>query len=118
MATGSQEELVKITQAELSNHKKESDCWLAIHGKVYNVTSFKKHPGGFEILEDNAGKDATKPFDDIDHSESAKQDLAKYYIGEYIKDELIPPSDSKFNYLILVPIFIILLAIALSSLYA
>lgn len=31
---------------ELQKHTSERDCWLAIHGKVYNVTEFlDEHPG-------------------------------------------------------------------------
>jgi hypothetical protein len=31
---------------ELRNHSSETDCWLAIHGKVYDVTEFlDEHPG-------------------------------------------------------------------------
>lgn len=34
------------TLEELKEHTTESDCWLAIHGKVYNVTDFlDEHPG-------------------------------------------------------------------------
>ncbi len=35
-----------ITLAELSAHSTEKDCWIAIHGKVYDVTNFlDSHPG-------------------------------------------------------------------------
>jgi cytochrome b involved in lipid metabolism len=34
------------TLEDLKQHTTESDCWLAIHGKVYNVTDFlDEHPG-------------------------------------------------------------------------
>jgi cytochrome b involved in lipid metabolism len=34
------------TVEELLKHTTEEDCWLAIHGKVYNVTDFlDEHPG-------------------------------------------------------------------------
>ncbi|ODV59906.1 FMN-dependent alpha-hydroxy acid dehydrogenase ASCRUDRAFT_36853 [Ascoidea rubescens DSM 1968] len=60
----------KISSEELAKHTSEKDCWLAIHGKVYDMTTFlEEHPGGSKILLKYAGKDATKPFDQI-HSTS------------------------------------------------
>ena len=39
------------TQAELAKHTSRDDCWVAIHGKVYDVTQFLSiHPGGVEAL--------------------------------------------------------------------
>ncbi len=36
----------RITAAELSRHNNASDCWVAIKGKVYDVTAFLyEHPG-------------------------------------------------------------------------
>ena len=105
-----------IHQSELKKHTAEDDMWFAIHGKVYDVTNFNTHPGGKEILLDNAGKDASKPFDDIEHSVSAKRDLEDYYVGEYIPG-LEHEQSRKFNYLVLIPLLIIILGIALSNLW-
>ena len=53
-----------VTAAELARHSTRDDCWCAIHGKVYNVTSFlDDHPGGANIMVKYAGKDATRAFD-------------------------------------------------------
>lgn len=39
-------ETKSYTVEELKEHTTEEDCWLAIHGKVYNVTEFlDEHPG-------------------------------------------------------------------------
>ncbi|OTB13534.1 hypothetical protein K445DRAFT_24707 [Daldinia sp. EC12] len=52
--------------AEVSNHKSEESCWMVLHGKVYDITSFvPKHPGGKSILLKNAGQDASAAFDSI-----------------------------------------------------
>lgn len=32
----------EITLSELSNHNNESDCWMSIDGKVYDVTAYLK----------------------------------------------------------------------------
>jgi cytochrome b involved in lipid metabolism len=40
------EETKAYTLEELKQHTTETDCWLAINGKVYNVTDFlDEHPG-------------------------------------------------------------------------
>ncbi|QCE15524.1 cytochrome b5 [Vigna unguiculata] len=71
------------TFAEVANHNKTKDCWLVISGKVYDVTPFmEEHPGGDEVLLSATGKDATNDFEDVGHSDTARDMMAKYYIGE------------------------------------
>jgi cytochrome b involved in lipid metabolism len=37
-----------ISMQEVAKHNKMNDCWVAIHGKVYNVSDFlPEHPGGY-----------------------------------------------------------------------
>lgn len=48
---------------ELANHNNAKDCWMAIDGKVYDVTTYVgQHPGGVEILK-GCGKDASNLFE-------------------------------------------------------
>lgn len=92
----------KFTLAQVKEHRAESDLWIVIRDKVYDVTKFLKevcmnrnkcqcvahahkpvrfnfvsfidffqHPGGEDVLKEVAGKDATKDFDDVGHSDSA-----------------------------------------------
>ncbi|KAG2399633.1 cytochrome b5 [Vigna umbellata] len=71
------------TFGEVAKHNKTKDCWLVISGKVYDVTPFmEEHPGGDEVLLSATGKDATNDFEDVGHSDSARDMMAKYYIGE------------------------------------
>lgn len=50
---------------------------------MYDVTSFlEEHPGGDEVLLTASGKDATVDFEDVGHSDDAKELMNKYFIGE------------------------------------
>ena len=54
-------------------------CWVAIHGRAYDLSSFvSDHPGGQAILWDYAGKDASKAFDLAYHSQPAFKAMAQY----------------------------------------
>jgi cytochrome b involved in lipid metabolism len=38
--------LARITPTELAKHNTKEDAWIAIQGKVYNVTAYvSRHPG-------------------------------------------------------------------------
>jgi L-lactate dehydrogenase (cytochrome) len=55
-----------ITLEELAKHNSKDDCWVALHGKVYNLTSFlNRHPGGSKVILREAGKDGTEAFSAI-----------------------------------------------------
>merc|ERR1712142_154042 len=57
--------------------------WTVIHDRVYDVTKFlDEHPGGEEIMIENAGIDSTEAFEDVGHSTDAREMLAEYLIGE------------------------------------
>ncbi|KAF8348837.1 peroxisomal acyl-CoA-dehydrogenase [Amanita rubescens] len=62
MATKS---LQRFTRDDVSKHNTESDLWVIIDAKVYDLSRFKNlHPGGLSVLTDEevAGKDATEAF--------------------------------------------------------
>jgi cytochrome b involved in lipid metabolism len=45
-----------VAPDELRQHVDEKDCWLAIHGKVYDVSSYLvDHPGGLDVMMEFAG---------------------------------------------------------------
>lgn len=47
----------QFTTEEVAQHNKPDDCWVTLHGKVYDVTAFlKEHPGGKAVLLRAAGK--------------------------------------------------------------
>lgn len=41
-----------------------------------------QHPGGEEVLLEQAGSDATESFEDVGHSTDAREMLNQFYIGE------------------------------------
>ena len=58
--------------------------WVVIYGKVFDLTQFyMEHPGGYEVIEEYGGKDATQMFEEGDHCAASVRDLKKHYIGEY-----------------------------------
>ncbi|XP_073306059.1 cytochrome b5-like [Primulina huaijiensis] len=89
---------------EVAGHNKHKDCWIIINGKVYDVTPFMEdHPGGDEVLLSATGKDATDDFEDVGHSDSAREMMHKYVIGEIDmstvprKRTYILPQEAKYN---------------------
>ncbi|GMH29593.1 hypothetical protein Nepgr_031436 [Nepenthes gracilis] len=89
---------------EVSKHSATKDCWLIISGKVYDVSTFMDdHPGGDEVLLSATGKDATDDFEDIGHSDTAREMMEKYCIGELdvstlpVKRVYIPPQQPHYN---------------------
>ncbi|XP_072492556.1 cytochrome b5 type B isoform X2 [Notamacropus eugenii] len=75
---------------EVAKRNSDKDVWIVIHGRVYDITRFlSEHPGGEEVLMEQAGRDATESFEDVGHSSDAKQMLKQYFIGE------VHPSDRK-----------------------
>lgn len=73
----SKTELRCITVAELKSKNTEQECWLCIHGRVYDVTKFlSEHPGGDDILLDVAGaQDATQEFNNTGHSQTDRKSV-------------------------------------------
>ncbi|KAL1413526.1 hypothetical protein Q8F55_001300 [Vanrija albida] len=56
----------KISLAQLAKHSHSKSLWVAVDGKVYDVTDFlERHPGGSKILAENGGKDVSKLFHSI-----------------------------------------------------
>ncbi|XP_077420584.1 cytochrome b5 type B [Vanacampus margaritifer] len=76
------------TLEDIQSHNLSNDTWLIIHDKVYDVTTFlEEHPGGEEVLLEQAGADATESFEDVGHSTDAREMLQQFYIGELHIDD-------------------------------
>jgi len=54
---------IRVTTSELSRHNTDSDVWIAIQGRVYDISQYISfHPGGkYQILR-GKGIDATELF--------------------------------------------------------
>ena len=75
--------MLKYTLDQVSDHTDRKNMWMVIHGKVYDITKFlEDHPGGEEVLIELAGQDATEAFEEIGHSDDARELLDKFYVGE------------------------------------
>ncbi|KAJ3074485.1 hypothetical protein HDU98_011168 [Podochytrium sp. JEL0797] len=52
-----------FTHKEIADHNTSGSCFLAIHSKVYDLTTFlPSHPGGSRIILKEAGTDATAAY--------------------------------------------------------
>ncbi|XP_045537101.1 cytochrome b5 reductase 4 isoform X1 [Papilio machaon] len=71
-----------VHPSELATHNTKNDAWLAIRGRVYNITHYLPyHPGGPEELMRGAGIDATELFDKVHPWVNYDSLLAKCLIG-------------------------------------
>lgn len=92
------EELQEFTYEEVSAHNSKKDLWVVIGGKVYNISPFvDEHPGGEEVLLDTAGQDSTEAFDDVGHSDEAREILAGLLKGTLKGSPLAPKPIGKLS---------------------
>ncbi len=74
----------KVTLEEVQQHNTFDDCWIIIHGKVYDFSEWKDHhPGGPFVARMYAGKDATAEFGTY-HSRLAEKHMAHFCVGDVI----------------------------------
>lgn len=76
-----------FTLAQVAAHADAKSCWMAIHGKVYDVTAYiDLHPADPQVILKHCGKEASRGWDTKDagrpHSSRAATLLERYYIGE------------------------------------
>lgn len=73
-----------ISLEELAKHNNAESCWLAIDGKVYDVTDYD-HPGGKEMLMRGCGRDCSEIFKQKREqgifTKEAEEDIQKYLVG-------------------------------------
>jgi len=74
-----------LSLEEVAKHSTQSDCWLIISGKVYDLSPFSMHPGGTAFVP-FCGKDATTAFQTKagrgkNHSANAYSLMPNFEIG-------------------------------------
>ena len=71
------------TMAEVAAHGTAADCWSAIQGTVYDLTSWvAQHPGGSRAITSLCGTDGTAAFNAAHRGQgSPAQELASLAIG-------------------------------------
>ena len=73
-----------VSLAELKKHDTPDDCWVAIHGTVYDLTEFAdEHPAGAQSIHNLAGKDGTQAFAAV-HGKDMLKDFEEDLIGPLI----------------------------------
>ncbi|XP_033153702.1 cytochrome b5 reductase 4 [Drosophila mauritiana] len=87
--------VVPVSRTELARHNKVDDAWMAIRGRVFNVTRYMDfHPGGVDELMRGVGRDATKLFDEVHAWVNYPQLLGKCYVGPLKENETKPAKES------------------------
>lgn len=71
---------------EVARHDTAGDCWMAIEGEVYDLTSYiPKHPTPAAVITAHCGTEATRAMRTKgygnDHSQFAWKSLSDYSIG-------------------------------------
>src|SRR5690606_40679412 len=77
----------RISLDELAAHSTDKDCWIAVEGKVYDITAYlPSHPVPPAVLLAWCGKEATEGMRTKgygrDHSPAAWGMLEAYRVGE------------------------------------
>uniref|UniRef100_A0A8B9CQZ8 Cytochrome b5 n=1 Tax=Anser brachyrhynchus TaxID=132585 RepID=A0A8B9CQZ8_9AVES len=68
---------------EVQRHNTSQSTWIILHHRIYDVTKFlDEHPGGEEVLREQAGGDATENFEDVGHSTDARTLSESFIVGE------------------------------------
>ncbi|KAI4258492.1 MAG: hypothetical protein L6R42_005064 [Xanthoria sp. 1 TBL-2021] len=71
-----------ITLEQLAEHNTLKSLWIAVHGHVYDLTTFSSdHPGGIEALSSSAGTDGTESYEYAGHSASNMAKMEHYRVG-------------------------------------
>jgi len=86
-------EVTYYRKSEIREHNNLKSAWIIMDNLVYDITKFlEDHPGGEEVLLEQAGQESTEAFEDVGHSEDARMMAKKYLIGElHPEDRKKPP---------------------------
>lgn len=73
-----------VSIAELVEHQEPEDCWVAIHGNVYDLTEYAPiHPGAPTLITRHCGTDATVWYD-YEHTVALLPIVDQYLLGALV----------------------------------
>jgi len=80
------------TKVDLAKHATAENCWMAIHGSVYDLSAYlPEHPSRPELVLPWCGIEATEAYNTKTkgrpHSPHADELLKKYRIGNFAPDK-------------------------------
>ncbi|XP_044255674.1 cytochrome b5-like [Tribolium madens] len=81
MAASATTKVYSLEEVARHDGKDGRRVWIIYKDAVYDATGYE-HPGGFELIMEFAGKDASIAFDNANHSSVARRDLQERKIGE------------------------------------
>jgi cytochrome b involved in lipid metabolism len=74
--------LQEFTEDQVALHSTPEDCYIIVHGVVYDATKFiQKHTGGAEAIVQCAGTDATEVFERQGHQDHSLEKLGAFKVG-------------------------------------
>lgn len=81
----------RYTQAELARHATPEDCWMAIRGDIYDLTTYlPDHPARPSLINPWCGQEATEAYNTKTkgrpHTANADELLPQYKIGTFAAD--------------------------------
>jgi len=77
---------------EVARHDTPDDCWVVLNGKVYDLSIFQKeHPGGSEIITNNAGKDVSNLFNPVHPKDIAQRLLPPEACVGVVDEKTVDP---------------------------
>jgi len=70
-----------VSLEAMAEHEDPEDCWIGLHGKVYDLTEYAPiHPGEPTLITRHCGTDATKWYD-FEHSLALLPIVEQYVLG-------------------------------------
>ncbi|KAF1960157.1 hypothetical protein CC80DRAFT_513804 [Byssothecium circinans] len=84
---------------EIQSHNSETDCWIAISNRVWDVTEFlSMHPGGPEVILKYAGQDATRAYEEVHAPSMLEETLAADRLIDFeTQSALVPQPTTVFQ---------------------
>ena len=77
--------------------EREERILLTIHDKVYDLTTYTTHPGGFKIIKASKAKDVSKAFDKFHWPEGESRKLMKKFQIGVLALVSLPYDNQKTN---------------------